>query len=527
MSQSINPYVSLGQNIFDGINDHLETRLVKGLTLHNFFEQRIKIKDFYTKIVTLRANAVQKHHQETKERYIKEGRTPHFLLLKYRRGGLTTWEQSTSYRMIATQRNTTCLTLADTKDNTTAIFRMVKLMRDLDPKCPICPPGSKSHIEFPSLNTIFRIGTAGAKALSRGDTLNRVHGSEVAWWNGDYDVIDNLSAGLTEAARFGEVVYETTANGAEGWFYEKYCEAMKGENTWIPLFYPWFIDPINYIEPTNETMTEFLDTQTEEELALMEMHDLSIGQMLWRRQKKFQLKKLFNQEYPEDWTKAFLVRGLTFFDAEMLDRHLGRCKQPLPESTETLTVWERPIAGEDYCAGADVGEGNDDSDASVCGIMHKKSGRQVAVLRGKWRPEVFARKSIALCKRYNYALFGCEVNNHGHSVMNTVVNTLRYKHLMYREKPLDKNKYGKNKVEKVPGWLTNAKTRPILLDELNEALEENYLLVNDKIFISEAKTFVDKGGRYEADTGQHDDSIMAWGIAWQCRKQKKKTYISV
>jgi hypothetical protein len=524
--KSVSPYTQLGSNLIEGINEHLESRLIKNTTLENFFSTRIKIKDFYRNIVWLKANALQKQHQATKEKYLREGRKPHFLLLKYRRGGLTTWEQATSYRMIATQSNSTCITLADTDQNTRAIFRMVALMLHLDPRCPKSAEESKTHIGFPNMHTYFGIGTAGAKALSRGDTIDRVHGSEVAWWRGDVETIENLVAGLTEAARFGEVVFETTANGASGWFYETYKEAMDGGNPWIPLFYPWYIDPINYIEPTPEKKTELLDTMSKEELEVMEKYDLTFGQMLWRREKKFERKKLFSQEYPESWEEAFLVRGYTFFDAETLANLSRKTQEPIKKGN-SITIWENPIPGDEYCAGADAGEGLDSGDFSVCGILHKKTGKQVAVVRGKWRPEVFARKCFDLCVKYNKAAYACEINNHGHSVMNTMINTLKYKNLYYRIRELDKDKFGNRKKEKVPGWNTNPATRPILLDELNEAIENNWLQVNDKIFISEAKTFVDRGGKYEADAGQHDDSIFAWGIAWQCRKQKKKTYINV
>ena len=41
------------------------------------------------------------------------------------------------------------------------------------------------------------------------------------------------------------------------------------------------------------------------------------------------------------------------------------------------------------------------------------------------------------------------------------------------------------------------------------------------------KVFVDRGTRYEADKGEHDDLVMAWGIAWQARKQPRKGTVLV
>lgn len=510
----------------DGM-DYLDSSKVRALSVEDFFKKRIRIKDLHNQIVKLAPNPLQLMHEQRKMKAIQDGKENKFILLKYRRGGVTTWEQALSYRACATLRNVTCATLAQTRTDTEVIFRMVKLMLRLDPNSGTKVGESMSHIEFKNNNSIFHVGTAGAKSFSRGDNIHRAHGSEVAFWEGKIEVIDNLLAGVTEAARHGQVVLESTANGASGWFYEKYKEAMEGGNDWNPLFYPWFIDPQNTIEVfTPEQQEEFISNMTDEEQHCMEKHSLRFGQMMWRRKKQFSLKKLFPQEYPETWEEAFLVRGLTFFDLDTLSKISKQVKPPIVTKQDT-TIWEQPISGDEYSAGADCSEGHVGGDMSVMGILHKKTGKQVAVLRGRWRPEVFARKCVDLCKHYNNALYACEINNHGHSVMNTVMNECNYKHLYYRLRNIDKDKYGAGKKERVPGWATTAKTRPILLDELNQALEEGHMLVNDTVFIAEAKTFVDDGGKYEADTGQHDDSVIAWGVAWQCRKQKKKSYISV
>jgi len=493
-------------------------------TFEQFCSERVLIRDMHKHIINLQFNTIQKAHLQKKA--LETNKSKKFLLLKYRRGGITTLEQAQSYYMINTKPHTSCVTLADNQSNTETIFRMVTRMLHLDQRAPRKQGESKSHIEFPDLGSIFHISTAGAKSFGRGDDIDRVHGSEVAFWAGKYEDIDNTVVGLTEACRYGQTVMETTANGAGGWFYEKYSEAMKGENDWVPLFYPWFIDPLNIIPSTPESVTEFLDTIKDDEKLVMERFGLTFPQMLWRRWKKFSLKKLFLQEYPETWEEAFIIRGSSFFDQEMLHELSNKVQPPLTQS-DTLTIWEHPLVGHEYVAGGDAAEGNEDSDNCVCGILDKVSGKQVARLKGKWRPEVFARKAVDLCKKYNNAIFACEINNHGHSVMNTVINTLMYRHIYYYSRPIEKDKYGGDKVEKRPGFLTTAQSRPILLNDLNEALVEGFMQVNDTSFINEMKTFVDKGGKFQADTGQHDDLILAWGIAWQCRKQLKQSFIIV
>lgn len=489
-----------------------------------FARQRIWISDKDKKIVRLEPNFLQRRHQETKNAHIRAGKVPHFLTLKYRKGGITTWEQGLSYRAAVTIPNADCVTLAQTEDDTIGIFRMVNLMGKMDESAPPDLRIGKRSIEVPSLHTIFQIATAGSKVTKRGQTPYRIHGSEVAFWPGSTEEIENLIAGLEEAAGDHEVNLETTANGAYGWFFETYSEAQQGRNAWIPLFYPWFIDPSLKIKLDKDSREEILDTPEDEEKEVMEKYDLSFEQIAWRRRKKFQRKKLFPQEFPEAWQQAFLVRGTIFFD-EWDFEYLDRNRQEPLDKHDTYTIWERPQKGQEYICGADTAEGNENSDFSVAAFLNKQTGNQAAVLRGRWKPEVFGRKCVEWCKRYNGATFGCEINNHGHSTMNTVVNQEHYSNLYWHEKELDKKVKGRRPKERKPGWLTNGSTRPILLDELNEAVRENFMQVNDPVLLSEARTFVDTGGRYEADKKQHDDTVFAWGIAWQVRKQRKVQYV--
>jgi hypothetical protein len=62
------------------------------------------------------------------------------------------------------------------------------------------------------------------------------------------------------------------------------------------------------------------------------------------------------------------------------------------------------------------------------------------------------------------------------------------------------------------------------LDELNEALEQGHMGVNDRSFLVDCKTFIDTGTRAEASEGEHDDTIFAWGIAWQARKTLERNF---
>ncbi len=107
---------------------------------------------------------------------------------------------------------------------------------------------------------------------------------------------------------------------------------------------------------------------------------------------------MFQQEYPETWEQAFLIRGFTFFDSNALEYHSKHLDEPV-QSGDNLIIWKQPEELKKYCIGADASEGNQNSDFCVGAVLDKESGEQAAVLRGKWRPHVFARKLAEIGKK--------------------------------------------------------------------------------------------------------------------------------
>jgi hypothetical protein len=421
------------------------------------------------------------------------------LVLKSRRFGISTIEQGLNYRAIVSNVDTHALTLAHNSDQTSKIFAIAKLMAERDPKRPFMPPaGNKRQISFPDMSSQFDISSALGEAPGRGSTLNFVHCSEVAQFcHNDYDKTDMLMAGLTEACSHGSLTCETTPNG-ENWFSEKWREAKWGENDWYPIFIPWFIDPQNRIVCNHE---EILDTLSDEESGLIDRHQLVPEQIAWRRAAIRRNKKLFPQEYPEDDETCFLQTGTPFFDTESL---LLMRKRVGSENKADIVVWKEPEDGHSYVAGMDVGEGLPHSDWTVCYVLDRETGEDVAKLRVRRRPEDAARMAAKLCSKYN-ALLSVERNNHGHSVLNTLRNQVHYKNL-YQYMAYDA-KLGQH--VKRPGMPVSAITRPLLLDLLASWIETRPR-VNDPEFVDEALHFKLQGsGKFEAELGFHDDHVFA------------------
>lgn len=486
--------------------------------------RRLHIRSKIGRIIPLVLNGVQRRLEAAKRLARIRGRLPRFLVLKYRQGGITTYEQARSYHLIATRPNMQCVTIAHRRESTARIFRIARLMHQKDPLAPsMRGPGNKYQIELPTMNSLFVIDTAGGAGPGRGETLNRVHWSEVAKsLKGPSQVDDqqDLLAGLTEGAAHGEVVLETTADGIE-LFCHKFREAKQGRNEWTPVFIPWFADPTNRLPVDAEGIEAIMDTLSDRERFLIERHGLDMEQIAWRRVKSKSLGRLFRQEYPEDDESAFLSSGTCYFD----DERIISLMEGLPEYPRRhlkggyLVEWEEPQEGVSYVAGCDTSEGRPNCDPNGVGVLRSDTGAQVAAIHGLFDPSTLAEEGVKLCKRYNNALLGIELENHGHAVL------LRVKQLGYTgaQRQLFYRKFIRGRGWRDPGWSTNATTRPVMLQDLADAVEHDEMGVRDRDFLGECLTFRLQGpGRWEADSSCHDDTIFKWGIAWQMRKVRRK-----
>lgn len=498
-----------------------------------FSEQYLKVipSEHTGELVPLKLNVIQRKLHALAQKALAGGERPWFLVLKSRRPGITSYVQGRIYHQVATQRNLNAVTLAHTSDDTEKIFRIAGRFYDNSP--PDLRPyrkgvGSRREQNFPILGSHHWIGTAGGKDFGRGGTLHFVHGSEVAFWpeiksEAAAGETPNLIAGILRAAQHGEVWMESTANGLGNWFYRECSRALSGDSQFILVFIPWWLDPQNRI-PLREG--ERLD-YTQEEHDLVARHGLAADQVKFRRSVQVELRDKFAQEYPEDPVTCFLTSGLRYFTEDVVRELVFQAQgREILESRQdgAVTIWEPPVKGARYVAGADVGEGLPGGARSVLGIINWETGEQVAALAGRWRPDLFAERVVDLCREYNDAFLAVERNNHGHSALNTITNKLGYARLYWQEVGHPRGherRPGGSRPEKSRklGWETNAFTRPLMLDELEEAMRKGHLAVNDLAFLNECRTFVDNGsGKYEASPGNLDDRIFAWAIAWQMRK---------
>ncbi len=246
----------------------------------------------------------------------------------------------------------------------------------------------------------------------------------------------------------------------------------------------------------------------------------------WREEERRTMASLsdamFTQEHPRDDTEAIVAIGSPIFDAERLAEQEIRTGIPIPGIAGAIQ-FAPPVAGIVYAIGADPAEGLIDSDWSsatvlcIDKVVDGFQAEQVATLRGRFPPEVFAAKLDALARHYGSlptprlrtpVLLCWERNNHGHAVRVALVplygHSAPYRVFHAKDRQL--------------GWLQTAETRAIIVDGLASAMRTDALVLHDAITIEQFGMFHEnERGRAEAAEGAHDDDVIATGIAWQMR----------
>lgn len=403
----------------------------------------------------------------------------------------------------------------------------------------------------------IRIGTAGRMMAGRSRTIQYLHASEVAFWQDAARVFTGLLPAVPSQPGTA-VIVESTANGVGGEFYRLWQMASDPTTAgdWRAVFLPWHAFP-EYVrsvqahgwEPIPQAAASTAEWEREED-ELRASLGLTDDQLNWRRWAVHHVCRdnldNFRQEFPATPAEAFVTSGRCVFNREKVAARIlhleGEDRRRFREQAKPrfmrgelvkiaggsirwqdkhdgqLTVYRVPEDGSEYLAAADVAEGIEaaegDSDYSTVQVFDRHTGEQVATWRGRLSPAEFARQVGIIGRWYKWALLIPEANNHGQTVV-TLLARWNYPNLWMRQ---DWDGIAEKWHERY-GWLTTSKTRPRAIDCLAQGFVEAHLRLNDIPTLQEMTTFVRKskqtGGRprIEAQTGCHDDLVMAAAIA--------------
>jgi len=233
------------------------------------------------------------------------------IVLKGRQQGCSTYVEGRFYWRTTHRKGFRTFILTHEADATANLFTMVDRYHQ---NCPLfvrpqVAASNAKELVFSQLDSDYKLGTAGNKAVGRSQTVQNFHGSEVAFWpNADEHV-----KGIIQAVPDGpdtEIILESTANGMGNFFHQQWKKAESGESEYIAVFVPWFWQT----EYAKEIPPDFVMNEDEEKLA--SQHNLTAKQIYWRRNKIAELSSngangetAFKQEYPCNAAEAFQITG--------------------------------------------------------------------------------------------------------------------------------------------------------------------------------------------------------------------------
>lgn len=524
-----------------------------------YIENYLKIVDKKSQLIPFHLNKPQRRLYEEIKRLHKLGLPIRVIVLKARQMGFSTFIEGVGVKDVSTQRNRRMAIVTHKDEATRNLYRMTR--RYYDNLIPELKPSTKSYngygLEYDDLKSSIVLYTAGGSGIGRSDTIHFLHCSEVAFWPGDK--LETLN-GLLQAVPDEPDTYvflESTANGFDA-FKDMWDEAVAGINGYIPFFAAWFEDD-GYIANTDGFVLNENIAQYGDEKEIMELYDLTLAQMAWRRNKIKEpgnsLEK-FKQEFPSNPLEAFIASGDSIFNKELVINRIEHVKKyikPLKQGRfiyqtyidpddgvarvlddtikweedpkGEILIYEEPQTREDktqkqrapYVIGGDTaGTGEDFFTAKVINNITKADA--AVYLKQKVDEGIYAEQIYCLHKYYHDALVGIETNY-------SVYPTRRLMELHVKQYGRENPDTTSKVILDALGFKTTSITRPNMIASFKDTIRDNINIIKDLTTLHEMLVFVrDKNGKAQAEEGKHDDMIMATMIAHKISFQQSATW---
>lgn len=468
------------------------------------------------------------------------------IILKYRKGGITTYKCAEYFHRAVFHPDTKTVILTHHRASTDEIFtefvkrpyeRLPDFMR------PAKRYDNRHELTFSDTGSSFRVGTASARGFGAGTSPDNVHLSEAAKYDNLPRIVGDLNQAVFTGNPRAHISLESVACG-ENAFFQEWRLAREGRSRFTPHFFPWFIDETNRIPPAPGESVAM--TAGERELA--RRHGLDDAQILFRRMKEMECRRDScsprAQEYPETDQEAFVTTGHKRFDAQDLDAWHAAivAEKPryldAPEGIEKfprlaamlhkgLRVFKSPEPGRRYVIGSDIARGmTPDGDFSDAVALDYESCEEVAELHGRLEPDHWAVLLYELGLYYNTALVAPEANNDmGGVVLAHLTNGILIRGEVIYPKSYP-NLYvfqflGSQK-RRAFGWHTNEASKILMINDLANHLQSRSLGVHFPEFLEECRMLqIRRDGSVGAPEapGCHDDRVISRAIALQARKQ--------
>ena len=394
------------------------------------------------------------------QEYFNRHKSNRNIIIKARQLGVSSSILADMFTDCITIPHTSCAVVSHETRSTQRLLDRVQFYYDTmeDPK-PRIGAESRSEKTFPDLHSSIYIGTAGARAFGRGDTIRKALLSEIAFYEDGEKILNGIEDSVPIT---GELTLETTPFGEDNIAYEVWVKAREGKSPFKPFFFPWWWGddyqiPLgsDYALPEDKGELRY----TGEEIDLVERFHLTEPQIRWRRWKIGEKGGLFYQEFPEDEVSCFITVGDPVFDNYIL-MSLAQNAYDGERHEQGWTYWRKPEDKMRYVIGADSSAGVPGGSYSAAVVLNDR-WEVCATFQARLEPHVFAGLLKQMGVWYNTAEIAVERNFTGYAVLG---------HMQDYPNIYHQRDFVSGKVTNQRGWWTNEQTkehmRTVLKDKL-------------------------------------------------------------
>ena len=292
----------------------LDERAIRQRLKSDFKHYAAKCLKIRTKEASIDPFILNRAQEYTQEKLnTQKGRTGKVraLVLKGRQQGMSTLIGGRFYHIVTHHFGMQAFILTHQMEATANLYKMAKRFYEKTPPLvkPSITTSNSKELLFGQLDSGYKVGTAENANVGRSNTIQLLHGSEVAFWSNTSEHAKGILQAVPDMPGT-EIILESTANGIGNYFHQQWQLAESGLSEYIAIFIPWFWQD----EYTSSVGDDF--SPTSDEIELIEQYGLTYGQLAWRRKKIVELsvnggdgEKSFKQEYPCNSVEAFQLTG--------------------------------------------------------------------------------------------------------------------------------------------------------------------------------------------------------------------------
>jgi hypothetical protein len=413
------------------------------------------------------------------------------IINKSRQLGISTLVSAYSLWMMLFKKDKNILVIATTQSTAKNMVTKVRFAYSNLPAWLKIPASEDNRLSLRLTNGSQIKAVSAAGDASRSEAVSLLIIDEAAF----IDRIEEIfTAAQQTLATGGGCIALSTPNGMGNWFHKTYTKAQKKENSFLPISLPWTVHP-------------------ERDEA-------------WRRQ---QDKDLGVRNAAQECDCEFASSGNTFIDPMILQWYeQNTIAEPIERRyvDKSYWIWEAPDPMKYYMITADVarGDGNDFSGFHVIDI---ENVTQVAEFKAQIGTREYANILLSAAMEYNNALLVIEHASIGWDVIQSVIEK-GYNNLYYSQRgeyTMDFEKYV-NQYDRssnvVPGFSTNERTRPLMLEKMRVFLESKTAVIRSLRLLEELRVFIWKNNKAQAMQGYNDDLVLPLAIAMFLRETSLK-----